>query len=442
MSITTSIVICLGSLLMLLHVLRRDRISFGLPFAYLSMLLLIHVPGAYAHLLAYETLAYTEYVQVGIYYTAIGCICFVTGVWSASLFSRRTNAPVDVYDRRFAMFCLYGGWIFTFGLSFLRNIPSLGAAIDKGGAIWMLGIVIGIRAAVSRGDWLAAGAWFVALLVYPIVILVLGGFLSYGSSAVIIVLSVLVVSAASRWKVVLCAIVATVVGLNVFVNYFAHRAALRAVVWHGAPIEERIDATLQIFRDFELLDSGNEEHMKALDTRLNQNFFVGLAATRIEAGSVEYLYGQSLWEGVLALVPRAVWPEKPVVAGSGRLVPDMTGLPLSETTSWGVGNVMELEINFGLTGIVVGFFLIGFVLQTLDRVAAVAERGREYAKAIFAFLSAVALIQPGGSVVEMIGGAAAGFIGAFLWRWLWRQFEKRAAERAARFAAHSARFGS
>ena len=46
---TLLIFVCLAAFFSLLQLLRRDRVSLGLPIAYLYSLLLIHVPGAFAH---------------------------------------------------------------------------------------------------------------------------------------------------------------------------------------------------------------------------------------------------------------------------------------------------------------------------------------------------------------------------------------------------------
>jgi hypothetical protein len=182
---------------------------------------------------------------------------------------------------------------------------------------------------------------------------------------------------------------------------------------------------LDIFRDFKWFDSSDPQQVHALDIRLNQNYFVGLAAARIEQGSVDYLYGRSLWEGVIALVPRALWPEKPVVAGSPKIVSEMTGLQLSEEASWGVGNVMEFQINFGIPGLVVGFFLLGFVLRALDWYTAASLRRADFGSAIVGFLPAIALIQPNGSLVELSSGAAAGLVGSYGWKWVWERWSAR-----------------
>ena len=59
------------------------------------------------------------------------------------------------------------GWIFTYGLSFLRSIPSLGAVVENGGGIWILGVMLGLEAALYRGDHKLTCFWLAALAVYP-----------------------------------------------------------------------------------------------------------------------------------------------------------------------------------------------------------------------------------------------------------------------------------
>ncbi len=268
-----------------------------------------------------------------------------------------------------------------------------------------------------------------ALAVYPTLMLLLGGFLSYGSAAVIIVCSVLAVSVRSGWRVTAGTVAALFLGLSVFVNYYGSRDLIRQVTWSNAALEQRIDVVGSAFADFELFDPANRRHLVALDQRLNQNYFVGLAAERLGHGHVDYLYGRSLWEALLSLVPRALWPDKPVFGGSGDIVRDMTGLQLSRETSWGVGNVMEFHINFGIPGLIVGFLALGWLLGTLDRKAAMAEARGNLSRTILFFLPAAALIQPNGSLVELVGGSAAALAAAYGWVWVWRsRFSREAGQ--------------
>jgi hypothetical protein len=439
----TSIVVCIAAYFALVLIIRRDAISFGLPIAYMSALLLIHVFGAYVHYID-QSLTSTAYVEIGIYYVAIGAVSFVVGTWAVRFVVRKERQILDNPNQfRFAVFCVFAGWFFTFGLGFLHSIPSLGAAIGRAGAVWMLGIVIGLRGAVRRKNLLQAAAWVGGLAVYPIVVLVSGGFLSYGSTAIIIVSSVLLVIARSRIKMAIAFAFCVYLSLSVFVNYYGHRDQIREKVWHDAPLADRIDVVWGAFSNFQLLDLTDYKQVLAIDQRLNQNFFVGLAATRLSLGDVEYLHGRSVWEGVLALVPRTLWPEKPVIAGSGTIVADMTGLRLSESTSFGVGNVMEFQINFGMPGVIGGFFILGFLIRWLDRNAASALRRGDFGNAIVFFVPAISLIQPNGSIVELCSGSAAGLVGALGWRWVWNQWFAESLNRrmsASRYNASITRY--
>ena len=84
-----------------------------------------------------------------------------------------------------------------------------------------------------------------------------------------------------------------------------------------------------------------------------------------EDGWAAFAYGATVppW----ALIPRAVWPDKPDVAGSGDIVSEFTGIRFAEGTSVGVGQVMEFYVNFGIPGVLIGFFGLGYLLMWLDQ---------------------------------------------------------------------------
>jgi hypothetical protein len=302
----------------------------------------------------------------------------------------------------------------------------------------MLAIMVGLKSAITRRSRSGFWKWIAVLLIYPALMLILGGFLSYGIAAMIIVLSAVVVVARSGTRVLVGCVLASIAGISVFLSYFENRTEIRGAVWGGAPVEQRVDVSLSAARQITLFNPANESHLLALDARLNQNYFVGLAATRIANGDEKYLYGRTIWDGFLAVIPRVFWPDKPIIAGSGSIVSDMTGLQLSKSTSFGVGNVMEFDINFGIPGVIIGFLMLGFVLRKLDlNASATYERGGLGSTLLY-FLPAVALIQPNGSMVEIIGGATSAWIAAYGWRWAWTRWPKPVAYRSLR-AAHMAR---
>ena len=237
------------------------------------------MPGAFAHIVGRDFLLNSDLIEIGMRFTALGSVCFVAGVWLARSSTPQSVNPSGGGSPSLLVVLLARRVVSasTASVPSIR-IPSVSAAVEKGGAIWMLGVMLGLRAACQRGDLKRIAIWLGALMVYPILMLLLGGFLSYGSAAIIIVCSALTISTRSYWRVVVGITVFAFLSLSIFVNYFQHRDDIRDQVWGGAPLEARIDSVIDTVRDFEWLDPTNRTHLIALDQRLNQNYFVGLAA--------------------------------------------------------------------------------------------------------------------------------------------------------------------
>ena len=428
-----SIGVCLAGLFVLLWFLRRNGPSLALPFAYLALLVLNHVPGAFSPIMDEEFYPHLAEVSEGIKLTAIGVVCFVIGVWYARFRTQEQRlapqAPSHLAvlreDKSFWIFCLLGGWLFTFGLTPLRNLPSVGAVVYNAGAIWMLGILLGLRWSVRNKHRLWTAFWMVCLMIYPTMILLTSGFLSYGTTASLIVVCVLAVVARRQWRVFAAIGLVAYLGLSLFSNYFQARDKIRDVIWSGATMERRVTAVTAMFDEWKFFDASDKLVLAGLDLRLNQNYFVGLAAQNLNDGRVDYLRGSSFTDALLALVPRALWPGKTVFGGSPEIVAKMTGLFLSSWTSFGVGNVMEFYINFGMTGLIGGFLLLGWAMGRLDHRAALAEGRGDYNMAMLFFLPGVALIQPLGSMVELVGSASSAWVAAYFWKWAWDRWRER-----------------
>lgn len=430
-AISLWILLCLAAFVWVVVLLRQDRFSLGLPIAYLANLLLIHVPGAAIRLVTDQFDYDTDVIEIGIRLTAIGALCFAAGVQVARFLNRQRPVYRYIERREFWYFCLIGGLVLAFGLRFLADKPGIMAAVNRGGLIWLLGVLPGLRFAFASGDSNKIATWSVAALIYPFLMLLLGGFLSFGAAALLVAASCLMVSTRSQVKLVITTVLCGFIGLTVFVNYFAHRTEFRETAWSDASFGARVSAAGALFSNFKLFDTSDQEQLVAIDRRLNQNLFVGLAAMRLEQEQVAYLYGKSVWNGVIALIPRALWPDKPATGGSGTIVADMTGLHLNEETSWGVGNVMEFQINFGTPGVVIGFLILGFIIGWLDYKATLADARGDIPKLITFFLVGLAFIQPNGSITEMTGGAAAAAVASFFWRFLWQLWLSQSRRHAA-----------
>jgi hypothetical protein len=202
-------------------------------------------------------------------------------------------------------------------------------------------------------------------------------------------------------------------GLSLFVAYMGERNGIRQLVWEkNAGMTERIERISAIFTNFHLLDLTSPADLAVLDDRLNQNGLVGLAISHIETGWAEFAYGATvpLW----GLIPRAIWPEKPLVGGGGTVVGNFTGIRFGEDTSVGAGQVFEFYVNFGTPGVVAGFLLVGFVLLWLDRGIMRALAHDDLSGLLVRALPGVTMLQPGGNLLEILVGLVAAIFIAHL----------------------------
>ena len=428
-----AIIACLVVLSLTVLLVKMAPVTMALPLSYMINLLLIHLPGAYAFAISggeYSGINNsTDAISTGIMLTAIAALCFLIGC-SLSVANNRNIGYSERWadkpiDRVFIVFCLGFGSILSFGVGSLRGIPTIGAAIYFGSGIWMLAVMTSLAQAVRYRNSMKFITWMAILFVYPFLVLVLSGFMSYGATAVIIVGSLAVIQMKSMMRSILLIVVIGYLGLSVFVNYFESRTELRSTLWSGAGFEERVGAVTDVFSQAKLFSPNNPRHLRALTMRLNQNEFVGVAAGRLNTGQAEYLHGRSFYEALISPIPRAFWKNKPTEGGSGTVVREMTGMYLRTDTSWGVGNVMELYINFGLWSLIPGFLLLGWLIGWFDRRAAMAFGTADPSRALLYFLPGVALIQPNGSLVEVVGGAFAALLAAVGLRLAWVMFKPR-----------------
>jgi hypothetical protein len=181
------------------------------------------------------------------------------------------------------------------------------------------------------------------------------------------------------------------------------------VVWGGATFEDRWDQLSTTIRTTEWFDPTQQAHLDRIRVRLDQDFFVGAAAVNLEDGNVEFARGATIVAAVLAIIPRAIWPDKPVVAGSGDIVSEYTGIRFTEGTSVGVGQVLELYINFGRAGVIGGFVLIGLLVTSIDRTAAAHLARGDAQRFLVWYLPGLSLLQIGGAFTEVVATAGASF---------------------------------
>jgi hypothetical protein len=276
-------------------------------------------------------------------------------------------------------------------------VPSLTAIASVSGLILLLGFWLRLYGA-DRGQAMSTLAIAAAL---PMITLATGGFIGFGTVWALSIVTFWFVIARHRIWFYLAAPAVVFLGLSLFVTYYQQRDEIREMVWYqNSSYMQRLTRISALITDFQFLDLSNVWHRHALDERLNQNFLVGLGVMQHRKYGTELMYGATfpLW----ALIPRAIWPDKPAVGGGADLVTKFTGIKVVEGTSVGVGQVLEFYMNFGMPGVVAGFAVLGFILIRIDQQIMRALAMRNIGQMMLWALPGLALLSPLGNLLEVL----------------------------------------
>jgi hypothetical protein len=293
----------------------------------------------------------------------------------------------------------------------MGRIASLGALVAAGSSY----VVLGICLRCWTADHARLARWLGASALLPFLTILTQGYLSYGLAALMAVIAFVAETARSRKALLVVGLLLGYVTMSFYVTYMRDRAQIRDTVWNGAEAGRRMDVIAKSLSQFEWFDIYDPDHLLRVDDRLNQDYLVGLAVDRLRRREVGFGNGETVKDAFIALLPRALWPEKGVVAGSMDIVSRYTGLTFMEGTSVGVGLVMELFVNFGLPGVWIGFAAFGALLVFIDiRAHGALIRGDAPRFAVW-YLPGSSLLQLcGGSLVDGSASAAAAIVSVLI----------------------------
>lgn len=410
------------ALLLALAALAIGRPGHGgaLTLAYFLGLSLIHVPGVLPFLNPGSGLDDFDDTLLGFELTIIGMTAFVAGAILVSQIDRRRlraqGAPhwrAQIFERLGRRALGLGVVAYFVIVPLSGRVPSLTSVVSSLGTLLIIGIWLALYGAAAAADRRRTVAILALLPLLPLATLVTGGFLGYGVYWVLSVIAFLFVITPRRALFYCGTPVAMFLGLSLFVTYMGQRNGIREVVWYEqSGLLDRFDRITAIITDFQLLDLTSPDQVLALDGRLNQNWLVGAAVDYHQNGGAAFAYGGTVppW----ALIPRAIWPDKPATGGGGDVVSKYTGTQFAEGTSVGAGQVLEFYVNFGFPGVVAGFFGWGCLLMWLDLGIMRALSINDVRGLLLRAMPGLALLQPGGNLFEILVACAAGYVAARL----------------------------
>ena len=397
----------------------RKTPATGLVLAYLLNLWIIHWVAPALYLLPSYQGFDQRIVEAGLEQSVYAVIAFAFGSLALTPLLLnlgilpRPRAQLEVDTNLPKAYIALGAGSYAVMSMGVGALPSATALFATGQQLVVVGLALCCWYAWrKRSNWKLA-LWLGVTLLLPFITIVTRGFISYGAVAALTVFIFISGFLKPRPMVLAAGILLGYLGLSVFVTYMRDRNDIRETVWGGQPMQVRLTQLEATVSQFEWFDLSNADHLHAVDGRLNQSFLAGLAVSRLsDIGG--YANGETFWEALLALIPRAIWPDKPIQAGSGTMVSEYTGLRFVSGISVGIGQVMEFYVNFGTLGVLLGFTLMGVLVTTLDVAAAERLAVHDLQGFVLWFLPGISLLQVGGSLVEVTGSAVASAIVAVL----------------------------
>lgn len=399
----------------------RSHAGAGLMFAYVLMFGVLHWFGPAMFLLPWHDQRGVLFTVEGLRLAAIAMLALAAGsevvVWG----SRRTRlvtalraSPVPIDSRLINLYVVTGAALYGVVMPFADSLASLTAFVSTGAVLVVLGMALHCWNAWITGNRLRFWCWIALSACWPIVTVLGEGFLGYGFGFMLMVLAFVASFYRPRWQVVVAGVLLAYGGLSVYVTYMRDRVAIRDVVWNRGALVDRANSVAESFGQIELFDLTDARHLRRVEDRLNQDWLVGAASYYLESRPTEFAHGGTLVAALAAVVPRAIWPDKPVIGGSGDMVTRYTGLRFADGTSVGVGQVMEAFVNFGTDGVILVFFVIGMVIVLVDRWSAYRLSHGDGSGFAVWYLPGLCMLQIGGSLSEVTSAAAASFAMAFV----------------------------
>ena len=406
---------------------RRDGGAFTL--SYFISLSLIHVPGVLAYLGSSSYVTNEEETMLGFEMTLLGMTAFVLGASAVRLMSRQQSAiPNHIPARQRRYFEQLSVWMTIAGLAayfiilpVAKLVPSLTSLVAPLTALLILGLWWQLYLGMISHDLRRTLVPFLILPILPALTTIIQGFIGFGVGWALSVVSFFFIMVRSRLLLFALTPLALYLGLSLFVTYMRDRLEIREVVWEQqAAFDDRVERLASTIINFEFLDLNNPDQILALNSRLNQNFYVGLAVQRYQEGVLDLEYGGTV--PIWALIPRAIWPDKPDVGGGRTVVADVTGEDLAEGTSFGVGQVLEFYVNFGWPGVVVGFFAFGALFRWLDREVMKSFNHLDIRRLFRYVMPGFVLVHPGSNLLELLVSVVAALfvapvLGKFFSNW-------------------------
>jgi hypothetical protein len=402
----------------------------GLILGYLLQLWMFYWIPAFMHANPASELPRSDLTYAGFQQATYALAAVVAGTVFLGPILRRLTMPAPgqqfMADPDLPKAYIIAGIVsFAILMPTIGRLPSLNALTAVGQQLVVVGLCLASWKAWQEGGLPRLLRLMSKLWLLPVVTVLSLGFLGYGVLAASIVFVFTAQFFRPRALLIAATLVMGYAGLSFYVAYIRTRDEIRKAVWGGESTGARIQALRKTFEAIEPFRWTKPEHAEAVDNRLNQAYLVGAAVVYLTSTEA-FAGGATIREAFTGLIPRVIWPDKPGVAGSSGWASRLTGMEFAEGTSVGLGQILEFYGNYGTMGVVIGMFLFGGIIAALDAGAGARLAAGNWQGFAGQFLVGLAFLNAGGSLFEVISGAAASVVAISVTNGLLIRYQKRA----------------
>jgi hypothetical protein len=322
-----------------------------------------------------------EQEQVFVY-SGWACLAMMAAMWLAWRPWKKQGSDKNAelfpwISPRFVLFCLALGTIGTVALAFLYDVPTVGTALHLLSS-WLK---IGLIAAVilykkNRNVW----PLLISLALYIPASAI--GALTSGHTPVSLDAIIPIALVATCFnRVTIMSFVKLILWMipcmYLMIGWMASRNMIRSGALDQFSIADRAVRFGDAFID-ELINAKVTPYdiQDLIFTRIDMSDILAqeIVFENSPSGEDEFAYGETLLDGLYAIVPRAMWEDKPTVAGYSDFVSRYTGVVRDDTTAVGVPVQFELYANGGVIAVVVGIFILFYACARLEVFLATSTR--------------------------------------------------------------------
>lgn len=386
-NLTTCVFLWCISLIFILVNEHQSRSSSGLLVGYAFSCSMMYLSGAVVNIIPWYDLSsnimgsYRDinnslfYTRLGFSYCLFGFISTIIGSKFTHLFFKPptniSNRPIN--ERTAFNIVGIGGIMFFIILPSIGHFPSFHAVFSLGSTVMLTGICILFYNSLLRKRGLFNIRQIPIFLSVPVYYLVFHSNTYYAAIWSLQIAAFIYLRSKSRLIVILVAIITLYVVASIYVTYKSGRAEMRSITWNTnadrITFSQKLSATMVLLSKYHLFNIFDANDLSLVDGRMNENITLGHVVYNFKKGYTHHENGKTIIDAITAVVPRVIWPKKPISQGDDSLVRKHSGMKLVKTSKYATGTITEFYINFGTPGIFVGMFIIGVCLRVTDTVS-------------------------------------------------------------------------